>query len=51
MEVSDQLHAPATSSPRKEPQYLLDRRLGGPQSHFGHSGKEKNYQPLLGIEL
>jgi len=28
----------------------LDRRLGGPQSWSGHSGLEKNSQPLLGIE-
>jgi len=30
--------------------YPLDRRLGGPQSHYGHSGEEKNSQPLPGIE-
>jgi hypothetical protein len=34
MEVSGQLHVPAASTPhgRKNPQYPLDRRLGGPQS-------------------
>jgi len=34
----------------KSPQYLLDRRLGGPQSHYGHGGEEKNLQPLPGIK-
>jgi len=34
----------------KSTQYLLDRRLGGPQSCIGHSGEEKNNQPLLEIE-
>jgi len=28
----------------------LDRRLGGPQSHSGHGGKEKYSQPLLGLK-
>jgi len=32
------------------PQYPLDRKLGGPQSQSRGSGKEKNSQPLLGIE-
>jgi hypothetical protein len=30
--------------------YPLDRRLGGPQSHFGHGAQEKNSQLPLGIE-
>jgi len=34
----------------KSPWYPLDRRLGGPQNHSGHSGEEKNSQPLPGIE-
>jgi len=34
----------------KSPQYLLNRRLGGPQNHPGHSGEEKNSQPPLGIK-
>jgi hypothetical protein len=34
----------------KSPWYPLDRRLGGPQSQSGHSGEEKNSQPLLGLE-
>jgi hypothetical protein len=33
----------------KSPWYPLDRRLGGPQSHSGHDGEQKNSQPLLGI--
>jgi hypothetical protein len=34
----------------KSPWYPLDRRLGGPQSHSGHSGEKKNSQPQLGIK-
>jgi hypothetical protein len=37
--VSGQRHAPAALYPRaKDPQYPLDRRLGGPQSWSGHKG-------------
>jgi hypothetical protein len=32
------------------PQYLLGRRLGGPQSQFGHCGEGGNILHLLGIE-
>jgi hypothetical protein len=45
MEVSGQLHAPAAVPQGKSPHYLLDRRLGGPQSRSGHGGEEKNFQP------
>jgi hypothetical protein len=38
MEVSGQLHAPATLSPGKEPP---DIRMGGIQSCYGCSGEEK----------
>jgi hypothetical protein len=31
--------------------YTLHRRLGGPQSRSRHGGKEKNSQPLPGLEL
>jgi hypothetical protein len=34
----------------KNPWYPLNRRLGGPQSRFGHCGEEKNSQPPPGIE-
>jgi len=52
MGVSGQLHAPAALPPGKEPLVPIDRRLGGPQSRFGHSGGEvKNSQPSPGIEL
>jgi hypothetical protein len=35
----------------KSPWYPLDRRLGGgAQSRSGHSGEEKNSQPLQGLE-
>jgi hypothetical protein len=36
MEVSGPLHAPASVSPKKGPQYPLDRKL------VGHFGKERN---------
>jgi hypothetical protein len=39
MEVSGQLHAPATLHPRK------DWGLSGPQSRSGRSGEEKNLWP------
>jgi hypothetical protein len=32
------------------PQYSLDRRMGGPQSESGHSGKEK-FLALLGLQF
>jgi hypothetical protein len=50
MEVSGQLHSPASLTPRKEPCYPLDRRLSGPQSRSGRGGEEKNSQPLPGLE-
>jgi hypothetical protein len=34
----------------KSPWYLLHRRLVGNQSRSGHSGEEKNSQPLPGLE-
>jgi hypothetical protein len=41
--VSGQRHAPAAFYPRgKDPRYLLDRRLSGPQSRSGHRGYRKN---------
>jgi hypothetical protein len=35
----------------KSSSYPLGRRLGGPQSHFGCGGEEKNSQPLPGLKL
>jgi hypothetical protein len=40
MEVSGQIHAPAALTHEKEPQYVLDRRLGGPQSRSGRCGEK-----------
>jgi hypothetical protein len=40
MEVSGQIHASAALPPGKDPQYPLDRRLGGPQSRSGRCGVE-----------
>jgi hypothetical protein len=34
----------------KSPWYPLDRRLGGPHNQSGRGGKEKNSQPLPGLE-
>jgi hypothetical protein len=48
MEVS---FMPKFYSQGKSPWYLLDRRLGRPQSCSECGGKEKNSQPPLGIEL
>jgi hypothetical protein len=45
MEASGQLHAPAALPPAKDPSYLLDRRLSGPQSRSGRGGKKKKSQP------
>jgi hypothetical protein len=42
MEVSGQFHAPAALAPGKEPQYPLDRRLGGSQNRSERVGEEKN---------
>jgi len=36
---------PGHINPRKEPQYPMNRRLGGPQSEC--FGEEKNFLPLL----
>jgi hypothetical protein len=50
MEVSDQFHASAALPPGKELSYPLDRRLGGLQIQSRRDGKEKNSQPLTGLE-
>jgi len=51
MEVNGQLHALTTLPPGKEPRFLLDRHLSGPQSWSGHGNKEKNSQSLPGLIL
>jgi hypothetical protein len=45
LEVSGQLHAPATLPPGKELRYPLDRLLGGPQSQSWRCGEEKILDP------
>jgi hypothetical protein len=50
MEVSDWLHTPAALPPGKNPWYLPDRRLCGPQSLFGNSGVKKISQLLPELE-
>jgi len=39
--VNGQLHALIALSLVKEMQYLLDRRVGGPQNQSGHGGEEE----------
>jgi hypothetical protein len=46
MEMVIQIRAPAALSPGLEPQYPLDRRLGGPESRSGGYGEEKHLFPL-----
>jgi hypothetical protein len=50
LQVSGQLHAPAALLPGKIPQYPLCRRLGRPQSRYGHHKVEKIILLLPGIE-
>jgi hypothetical protein len=45
MEDSGQLHAPAALLPGKKSPYILDWRLGGPQSRSGRRGEEKILDP------
>jgi hypothetical protein len=54
--VEVQFHTFLTFTPQplypqgKIPCYPLDKRLGALQSWSGHSGEEKNSQPLSGLE-
>jgi hypothetical protein len=48
--VSGQLHAPAALPPVKEPQYPLDRSLGGLQSRSEGGAEEKISQHPPGLE-
>jgi hypothetical protein len=50
LEVSGQLHAPVALSPRKSPQYTLDRRLDGPRAGLDDVEKRKCLT-LPGLEL
>jgi hypothetical protein len=47
MGVRGQCHAPATL----DPWYPLDRRLGGPQSQYGHRLEEKSFCLCQGSNL
>jgi hypothetical protein len=51
MEVSDQLHVPATLTRGKERPVSLDRGLGGHQNRSGRDGEEKKIPALPVIEL
>jgi hypothetical protein len=46
MEVSGQLHDPDALPQGESPWYPLDRRLGGPQSRFGHSCEYKVFRSI-----
>jgi hypothetical protein len=50
MEVNDQFQVPDVLRPKKERQYQMNRRLGGPQSRLDDSEKGKNLLPLLGFK-
>jgi hypothetical protein len=50
MEVSGQLHAPATLFQVKSPWYPFDRTLGGTQNQSGRGGEEKNSHSFPGLE-
>jgi hypothetical protein len=50
MEVSGQIHAPTALLPGREPQYPLDRRLGGPQSWSGRDNEDRLSLPLPWID-
>jgi len=50
MDVIIQFHVPAALLTAKEPRYLFESRLGGPQSRSGRGGEEENSQPPPGIE-
>jgi len=51
MEVSCQLHAPATLAQGYSPKYPSNRRLDGPQSWSGRGGKGKKSQHCTCWEL
>jgi hypothetical protein len=50
MEVSGQLHTPASLPPGEKPPYPLDMRPGGLQRRSGRCDEMKNSQPPPGIE-
>jgi hypothetical protein len=50
MEVSGQFHASVALPPEKEPQFPLDRGLGGPQSRSGRGVEKKNSYLPPGLE-
>jgi hypothetical protein len=45
MEVSGQIHAPATLPPEKSRQYPLHRKLGSLQSQSGQGGEKQHICP------
>jgi len=47
--MAGKLHVPAALSPRKDPPYALDRRLGGPQ-HYLDGVVTERYALTSGIE-
>jgi hypothetical protein len=50
MDVDGELHKGLLYPWGKTNQYPVNRRLGGPQTWFGHFVEETNLLPLLGIK-
>jgi hypothetical protein len=51
MDVSNQHHAPAALSPRKQPQYPLNKRLGWPQGWSGRCDEENTITEATGLSV
>jgi hypothetical protein len=50
MEVNGKFHTPTTLTPRKNPQYSMKSRLGGPQSWSGRFWGKENPLSLSKFE-
>lgn len=50
MEVSGENHVSVALLLGQEPQYPLNRSLGGPQNQSGLSGEQTNFFSLLGYK-
>jgi hypothetical protein len=48
--IAPGIRNPGRFTPRKEPQYLLCRRLGGPQGRYGRVWRRENILPLPGFK-
>jgi len=50
MEISGQIHVPSVLSAGKNPRYLLNRRLGGPQNQSGRFEEDNSLFQLPGFK-